>query len=148
MRPSGILRNSSKGFAACGFRRHGSDARDCSVMLTGRRAVFSALTDRNAASALEAHKSMSIMTILLIRHLSVAPASRVTAGRDKLFHRGILNAHSVPVWECGAVTGFDSGEPRKRRKIDRITSIAVDRNSDCQFWKDSNQNWLSIIWVQ
>jgi hypothetical protein len=29
--------------------------------------------------------------------------------------------------------GFDSGDPPKRRKIERITTTAVDRNSDCQF---------------
>lgn len=38
-----------------------------------------------------------------------------------------------PVLEWGAATGFDSGEPRKRRKIERTTRTAVDRNSDCQF---------------
>ena len=51
-----------------------------------------------------------------------------------------------PVSEFGAATGFDSGDPRNRRKIDRTTTRAVERNSDCQFWNDSNQNWALPRW--
>lgn len=39
-----------------------------------------------------------------------------------------------PVFAWGAATGFDSGEPPNRRKIERTTRTAVERNSDCQFW--------------
>lgn len=38
-----------------------------------------------------------------------------------------------PVWLWGAATPFDSGDSRWRRKIDRSTSTAVERNSLCQF---------------
>ena len=49
----------------------------------------------------------------------------------------------APVSLFGAETGFDSGDPLKRRKIDSTTSTAVERNSDCQFCNDSNHNWGS-----
>ena len=38
-------------------------------------------------------------------------------------------------------TGFDSGEPFSRSQIDSTTMVKMARNSLCQFWKDSNQNW-------
>jgi hypothetical protein len=47
--------------------------------------------------------------------------------------------HPAPVSWCGLSTGFDSGEPRWRRKIESRTTSAIDRNSLCQFWNDSNQ---------
>jgi len=50
------------------------------------------------------------------------------------------HAAQVPVSVFGANTGLGSGDPRWRRKIDRTTKSAVDRNSDCHFWKDTNQS--------
>lgn len=52
----------------------------------------------------------------------------------------------APVSRCEEATGFDSGDPLKRRKIDRTTTTAVDRNSDCQFCRDSNQNCALARW--
>ena len=52
--------------------------------------------------------------------------------------------YAVPVSACGAATGFDSGEPRWRRKIDSTTIEKTARNSLCQFWNDSNQNSLEV----
>lgn len=52
-------------------------------------------------------------------------------------------ASYAPVSAFFAATGFDSGEPLWRRKIDSTTSTAVDMNSDCQFWNDSNQSCAS-----
>ena len=43
----------------------------------------------------------------------------------------------------GSETFFDSGEFSWRRKIASTISTAVERNSLCQFWNDSNQNWQS-----
>jgi hypothetical protein len=48
--------------------------------------------------------------------------------------------HSLPVSSWGLSTGFDSGDPRCRRKIERITIAAMAKNSLCQFCNDSNQN--------
>lgn len=39
----------------------------------------------------------------------------------------------LAVSACGAPTGFDSGEPRWRRKTERIAIDPIARNSDCQF---------------
>ena len=47
-----------------------------------------------------------------------------------------------PVSECDAATGFDCDEPCSRSQIERSTSTPTDMNSLCQFWNDSNQNWL------
>lgn len=47
---------------------------------------------------------------------------------------------SSPVSDRLAATGFDSGEPRWRKKMERMTIEPMARNSLCQFWKDSNQN--------
>src|SRR5690606_5914119 len=52
------------------------------------------------------------------------------------------------VWKCGAETGFDSGDPRSRRKIASTISTAVERNSLCQFWKLSNQNSADAKWAR
>src|SRR5215218_9985785 len=51
-----------------------------------------------------------------------------------------LRAQELPVSLCGAATGFDSGDPRWRRKTDNHANEATARNSLCQFWKDWNQN--------
>ena len=53
-------------------------------------------------------------------------------------------AGSSPV---GAPTGLLSGEPCWRSTIDSTTSTAVDKNSLCQFWKDSNHNCASPRWL-
>ena len=45
-----------------------------------------------------------------------------------------------PVADIGACTGFDSGEPYWRNTMLSSTIAATARNSDCQFWSDSNQN--------
>ena len=45
-----------------------------------------------------------------------------------------------PVALCGAGTGFDSGEPSWRSRIERTTSAPMERNSLCQFWNDSNHS--------
>jgi hypothetical protein len=47
-----------------------------------------------------------------------------------------------PVSPAGAATGFDCGEPSSRSQIVSSTSAATERNSLCQFWNDSYQNWL------
>lgn len=41
--------------------------------------------------------------------------------------------YSDPVCLCGASTGFDSGEPRWRRKMLNTTITPMARNSLCQF---------------
>lgn len=46
-----------------------------------------------------------------------------------------------------AATGFDSGEPFWRRKIDRVAILATAKNSLCQFCIDSNQNLLVFMWL-
>jgi hypothetical protein len=73
--------------------------------------------------------------IMLFHHVqlpklavSLRTVERLISGR----FRAIVKVQE-PVSLCGAATGFDSGEPRKRRKIDRTTKTAVERNSDCQF---------------
>jgi hypothetical protein len=43
------------------------------------------------------------------------------------------------VASCGAPTGFDSGEPRWRRKMAKVTNEPTARNSDCQFWSVASQ---------
>ena len=47
---------------------------------------------------------------------------------------------------CGTCTGFDCGDPFCRRKIDRTIRTATERNSLCQFWNDSNQNFASVTY--
>jgi len=39
----------------------------------------------------------------------------------------------VPVSLCGLATGFDSGEPFCRKKIERKIIAPIDKNSLCQF---------------
>ncbi len=39
----------------------------------------------------------------------------------------------MPVAPWGAPTGFDSGDPRRRRYTERIAIEPTARNSDCQF---------------
>ena len=46
---------------------------------------------------------------------------------------------------CGSATGFDSKEPRCRRKIDNPIIAATAMNSLCQFCIDSNQNCDVVI---
>jgi hypothetical protein len=45
----------------------------------------------------------------------------------------------MPVASCGVPTGFDSGDPRWRRKIARTMNDPTARNSDCQFWNVDSQ---------
>ena len=49
----------------------------------------------------------------------------------------------VPVCECGASTGFDCGESFARSQMLSSTTASTERNSLCQFWNDSNQNFVS-----
>jgi hypothetical protein len=44
-----------------------------------------------------------------------------------------------PVSLIAAATGFDSGDPRCRKKMESATMLPMARNSLCQFWNDSNQ---------
>src|SRR5687767_7845199 len=53
-----------------------------------------------------------------------------------------LEPRYLPVCECGAATRFDSGDPRSRSQMLKITMHPTARNSLCQFWNDSNQKRL------
>jgi hypothetical protein len=69
---------------------------------------------------------------------------------------GSVRGLTVCEWECnsseqaryspvsldGAATGFDCADPCCRSQIDIKTSNATEKNSLCQFWNDSNLNWL------
>lgn len=56
---------------------------------------------------------------------------------------GLWRTYS-PVLAFGASTGFDSGEPFIRRKMDNTTRAPIDMNSLCQFWNDSNHS-LDVV---
>ncbi len=86
-----------------------------------------------------------------LRDLLLITLQPVSAIRSK--HYGVFvdrrvcrNVHlpgthnCLPVSACDACTGFDSAEPSWRRKTERTTTTAIERNSLCQFWNDSNQN--------
>ena len=70
----------------------------------------------------------------------LTPNSHLEKIKQTLVSQGRRRAQPQPVSLCGLSTGFDSGDPRCRRKIDNTTMLAMARNSLCQFWKDSNQN--------
>ena len=53
----------------------------------------------------------------------------------------------LPVSACGAPTGFDSGEPRWRRKTERIAIDPIARNSDCQFCSVRFQKSAVVTYV-
>lgn len=59
-----------------------------------------------------------------------------------------INYYYSPVSSFGASTGFDWGDPYCRRNIDRTTIAKTDRNSPCQFWKDSNQNLEPLMYCE
>ena len=50
-----------------------------------------------------------------------------------------------PVSAWGVYTGFDSAEPRWRRRTENTTMAPTARNSLCQFWNDWDQN--SDVWT-
>ena len=51
-----------------------------------------------------------------------------------------------PVSLFGVSTGFDCEEPFCLIKKDNTSRAKTERNSLCQFWKDSNQNRLSEMY--
>ena len=63
---------------------------------------------------------------------------RVAERDDRASGRTSISSSRSP---CGAATGFDSGEPFWRSQIVSVTIANTARNSLCQFWNDSNQNW-------
>jgi hypothetical protein len=100
-----------------------------------RRAAFAPPSRARSACAWEGgHRALGPRGAL--RFSEVAAGCRTLPG---CIHRSV-HVHSLPVWWCGASTGFDSGDPRWRSQIDRTTIAPIDRNSLCQFWNDSNQN--------
>jgi len=80
---------------------------------------------------------VSLLTLCDNRRNRVADSAKVVADflrlRTAAFVLYVTTVSHFPVSELEAATRFDSGEPRKRRKIDRNTNNPVDMNSDCQF---------------
>src|SRR4051812_22449199 len=84
---------------------------------------------------------------LLTQYFSSKYINQNSCRQIRLIRARICSAY-FPVSSFGASTGFDSGEPFCRRKIEKNTIAATDKNSLCQFCNDSNQNLFSKMVCQ